>query len=155
MTWPPGSARLVRVCRLSSIRCGYVHFAAGDEPEEPPTATHQRAEDQSPPRFHQRAAAEVAAQAGLGEHGAAQVERVQDFYRQIFEYHKIFELVDDEAWPNIPVGPLGDQWRGVGGAQSTYYLINVATVICELMRTLHRVWAGRSHNGSRRAPTVR
>ena len=57
----------------------------GDESEEPPTATQQRAEDQSPPRFHQRAPAEVAAQAGLGDDGAAQVERVQDFYRQIFE----------------------------------------------------------------------
>jgi hypothetical protein len=100
----------------------------GDEPEEPPTATQQSAEDQSPPRFHQRAPAEVAAQAGLGDDGAAQVERVQDYYRQIFE------LVEDEEWPNAPVGPLGDQWRGVGGPQSTYYLINVATVICELAR---------------------
>ena len=33
-----------------------------------------------------------------------------------------------------PVGPLGDQWRGIGGAQSTYDLINIATVILELMR---------------------
>jgi hypothetical protein len=35
---------------------------------------------------------------------------VRDFYRQIFE------LVDDETWADDPVGPLGDQWRGVGGA---------------------------------------
>ena len=53
---------------------------------------------------------------------------MQDFYRQIFE------LIEDEEWPNAPVGPLGDQWRGVGRPQSSYYLINVATVICELAR---------------------
>ena len=100
---------VVKAMRRCSLR-------AGDEPEEPPTATHQRAEDQSPPRFHQRAAAEVVAQAGLGDRSAAQAERLQDFYHQIFEYHKIFELVEDEGWPNTPVGgPLGDQWRGVGG----------------------------------------
>ena len=34
----------------------------------------------------------------MGDDGAAQ-ERVQDFYRQIFE------LVQDEEWPNAPVGP--------------------------------------------------
>jgi len=99
---------VVKAMRRCSLR-------AGDEAEEPPTATHQRAEDQSPPRFHQRAAAEVVAQAGLGDRSAAQAERLQDFYHQIFEYHKIFELVEDEGWPNTPVGPLGDQWRGVGG----------------------------------------
>ena len=53
---------------------------------------------------------------------------MQDFYRQMFE------LVGDEAWRDFPVGPLGNQWRGVGGAQSTYYLMNIATVIWELMR---------------------
>ena len=45
---------------------------------------------------------------------------MQDFYRQMFE------LVGDEAWRDFPVGPLGNQWRGVGGAQSTYYLMNIA-----------------------------
>jgi hypothetical protein len=88
-----------------------------------------RSGETSGPGFHERDAAAIAEEASLGEHGLVQVERVQDFYRQIFE------LVDEEAWPDAPVGPLGDQWRGVGGAQSTYYLINVATVICELMRS--------------------
>jgi hypothetical protein len=100
----------------------------GDEPDGLPTATQQRAEDQSPPGFHQRDPAEVAAQAGLGEDGAAQVQRVQDFCRQIFE------LVEEEEWPNAPVGPLASQWRGVGSAQSTYYLFNIATVLWELTR---------------------
>lgn len=52
---------------------------------------------------------------------------MQDFYRQIFE------LVGDEAWPDDPVGQLGNQWRGVGGAQSTYYLINVGNMLWTLM----------------------
>lgn len=52
---------------------------------------------------------------------------MQDFYRQIFD------LVGDEAWPDDPVGQLGNQWRGVGGAQSTYYLINVGNVLWTLM----------------------
>jgi len=80
------------------------------------------------PRFHQRDPAAIAEEAALGEHGASQVALVQDFYRQVFE------LVDDEAWPDAPVGPLGKQWRGVGGAQSTLYLTNVAHVVTELMR---------------------
>jgi hypothetical protein len=80
------------------------------------------------PRFHQRDAAAIAEEAALGEHWPLQVAGMQDFYRQIFE------LVGEEAWPDDPVGPFGDQWRGVGGAQSTYYLLNVATVILELMR---------------------
>lgn len=82
-----------------------------------------------PPRpgFHERDAAALAEEAALGEQGQRLIERVQDFYRQIFE------LVDDEAWPDDPVGPLGAQWRGVGGAQSTYYLMNVANVVYQLM----------------------
>jgi hypothetical protein len=82
-----------------------------------------------PPRpgFHQRDPAAIAEEAALGGQGPLQVERVQDFCRQIFE------LVGDEAWPDDPVGPLGNQWRGVGSAQSTYYLINVATVLWTLM----------------------
>lgn len=52
---------------------------------------------------------------------------MQDFYRQIFE------LVGDEAWADDPAGPLGHQWRGIGGVQSTYYLINVANVLLTLM----------------------
>lgn len=84
---------------------------------------------EEPPRpgFHERDPSEIADQANLGEDGLLQVERVQDFYRQVFE------LVGDEAWPSNPVGPFGNQWRGVGGAQSTYYLINVGNVLCTLM----------------------
>ena len=78
--------------------------------------------------FHQRDPAAIAEEAALGEDGPTQVALVQDFYRQMFE------LVGDEAWRDDPVGPLGNQWRGVGGAQSTYYLMNIATVIWELMR---------------------
>jgi hypothetical protein len=97
-------------------------------PNGPPSTTQLGTDEDLRPRFHQRDAAAIAAEAALGQHGPIQVERVQDFYRQVFE------LVGEEAWPDAPVGPLGDQWRGVGGAQSTYYLINIATVICELMR---------------------
>jgi hypothetical protein len=82
----------------------------------------------SPPRFHERDPVAIAEEAALGEHGPLQVAGVQDFYRQVFK------LVDDEAWPDAPVGPVGNQWRGVGGAQSTYYLMNVANVVTELMR---------------------
>jgi hypothetical protein len=53
---------------------------------------------------------------------------MQYFYRQVFE------LIGEEAWPDEPVGPLGDQWRGIGGAQSTHYLLNVGTVVMELLR---------------------
>lgn len=70
--------------------------------------------------FHQRDPAAIAEEAALGEDGPTQVALVQDFYRQMFE------LVGDEAWRDDPVGPLGNQWRGVGGAQSTYYLMNIA-----------------------------
>jgi hypothetical protein len=77
--------------------------------------------------FHERDPSAIAEEAALGEHGPRQVERVQDFYRQLFE------LVDDEAWPDIPVGPPGNQWRGTGGAQSIYYVINVANVLWTLM----------------------
>jgi hypothetical protein len=79
------------------------------------------------PYFGQRDASAIAEEAALGENGPLQVKRVQDFYLQIFE------LVGDETWPYEPVGPLGNQWRGIGGAQSTYYLINVATVLWKLM----------------------
>jgi hypothetical protein len=79
------------------------------------------------PHFDRRDAAAIAEQAALGEHGPLQVKRTQDFYRQVFE------LADDEAWPDDPIGPLGNHWRGVGGAQSTYYLINVAKVLWTLM----------------------
>jgi hypothetical protein len=82
-----------------------------------------------PPRpgFHERDPSAIAEEAALGEHGPRQVERVQDFYRQLFE------LVGDAAWPDNPVGPLGNQWRGIGSAQSIYYLINVANVLWTLM----------------------
>lgn len=70
----------------------------------------------------------ISEQAALGVEGPTRVAWVQDFYRQLFE------LIDDQAWPDAPVGPLGNQWRGVGGAQSTFYLMSVATVLVELMR---------------------
>jgi hypothetical protein len=102
----------------------------------PPSADAEPGDDSSvttseePPRpgFQERDPSEIAEQADLGDDGRLQVERVQDFYRQIFE------LVEDQDWPGAPVGPLGNEWRGVGGAQSTYYLMNVATVLWELMR---------------------
>ena len=99
MTWPPGASGWSGYVGCRQYDADISTSSPGDESEEPPTATQQRAEDQSPPRFHRRAPAEVAAQAGLGDDGAAQVERVQDFCRQIFE------LVEDEEWPNAPVGP--------------------------------------------------
>lgn len=77
--------------------------------------------------FHERDPSAIAEEAALGEDGPHQIERVQDLYRQIFE------LVHDEAWPSEPAGPLGDQWRGVGGAQSTRYLINVVNALYMLM----------------------
>ncbi|WP_255773371.1 hypothetical protein [Mycobacteroides abscessus] len=79
------------------------------------------------PGFHERDPFVIAEEAVLGEHGALQVERAQDFYRQVFE------LVDDLAWPNDPVGPLGNEWRGIGGPQSTHYLINIAGILTTLM----------------------
>jgi hypothetical protein len=78
--------------------------------------------------FHERDPAAIAEEAALGADGPLWAERAQDLYRQIYE------LVEDEAWPDAPTGPLGDQWRGVGGPQSTYYLLNVLQVIYELMR---------------------
>lgn len=95
--------------------------APGDD-----TPSHN-SDDPQRPGFHQRSAAEIADEAGLDEHGARQVERTRDFYREIFE------LIGDTSWPDAPVGPLGDQWRGIGGAQSTYHLVNVATVLYQLM----------------------
>jgi hypothetical protein len=82
-----------------------------------------------PPRpgFHERDASAIAEEASLGKQGLLQVERVQDFYRQVFEQ------VGDEAWPDDPVGPLGTHWRGLGGVQSTYYLINIAGVLLTLI----------------------
>lgn len=82
----------------------------------------------SRPGFHKRDPASIAEEAALGEGGDGQVVSAQDLFRQIFE------LVGEEAWPDDPVGPLGHQWRGLGGAQSTCYLMNVATVLYELMR---------------------
>lgn len=61
------------------------------------------------PGFHERDPAAIAEEAALGQDGPLWVERAQDLYRQIFE------LVEDEAWPDAPTGPLGDQWRGVVG----------------------------------------
>jgi hypothetical protein len=90
--------------------------------------TSQPASVQPPrPGFHERDPAVLAEEAALGENGQLQIELVQDFYRQIFE------LVGDETWPNDPVGPLGTQWRGIGNAQSTYYLMNVAGALYQLM----------------------
>src|SRR5882757_6014882 len=97
---------------------------ASSDDTSPPISPDQP----SRPGFHERDPAAIAEEAALGEGGDTQVVWAQDFYRQIFE------LVGDEAWPNDPVGPLGHQWRGVGGAQSTCYLTNVATVLYELMR---------------------
>jgi hypothetical protein len=85
--------------------------------------------DFSRPGFHERDPAAIAQEAALGEHGPSQVAGVQYFYRLLFE------VVEDQAWPDAPVGPLGNQWRGVGGGQSTYYLINIATVLHRLMAT--------------------
>ncbi|MEC4858347.1 hypothetical protein R2325_23190 [Mycobacteroides chelonae] len=98
-------------------------IASDDDDTSPPASV-----DPPRPGFHERDASAIAEEARLGEEGPLQVERVQDFYREIFE------LVEDEVWPGAPVGPFGDQWRGVGGAQSTFYLMNVATVLWELMR---------------------
>jgi hypothetical protein len=92
--------------------------------DSPPPAS---VEPPRPSYFHERDAASIAEEAALGDQGQLLVERVQDFYRQIFEW------VEDEAWPDDPVGPLGIQWRGVGSAQSTYYLMNVATALYQLM----------------------
>jgi hypothetical protein len=100
----------------------------GDTPGAAPSLTQPSTDAPSPPRFHEREPAAIAQEAALGEQGLLQVAGVQDFYRQVFK------LVDDEAWPDAPVGPLGHQWRGVSGAQSTYYLMNVANVVTELMR---------------------
>lgn len=82
-----------------------------------------------PPRpgFHERDAAELAEEAELDEGGQLAVERAQDFYRRVFEF------IGEEAWPDDPAGPLGREWRGVGGAQSTRYLMNVANVVWQLM----------------------
>lgn len=102
--------------------------SGSDDTTDGASSTQLNADDHSQPRFHQRDPVTISEQAALGEGGPTRVARVQDFYRQIFE------LVDDQTWPDAPVGPLGDQWRGVGGAQSTLYLMNVATVIAELMR---------------------
>lgn len=85
-------------------------------------------DEQSRPRFHERDPAAIAEEAGLGEPWPSEIAGVQDFFRQIFEF------VGDPGWPDDPAGPLGDQWRGGGGAQSTFYLINVATAIIQLMR---------------------
>lgn len=81
-----------------------------------------------PTLFHERDPVALAQEAGLGEPWPTQLAIVQDFYQQMFE------VVEDEAWPADPQGPLGDQWRGIGGTQSTHYLINVSTAIRELMQ---------------------
>jgi hypothetical protein len=85
--------------------------------------------DFSRPGFHERDPAAIAQEAALGEQGPSQVAGAQYFYRLLFE------VVEDQAWPDAPVGPPGNQWRGVAGRQSTYYLINVATVLHRLMAT--------------------
>lgn len=96
--------------------------ASSDEDTTPPAPV-----ERPRPGFHEREAAELAEEAAFGVDGQLAVGRIQDFYRQIFE------LVGDEAWPDDPVGPLGTQWRGVGGAQSTKYLMNVGNVLWQLM----------------------
>jgi hypothetical protein len=102
-------------------------LSSDDQPGDDASSPHDSAEHPRP-GFHERDPVAIAAEAALSEDGPIQVARLQDFFRQIFE------LIEDEAWPDAPVGPLGNQWRGVGGAQSTYYLMNVANVIMELMR---------------------
>lgn len=77
--------------------------------------------------FHQRDPAVVAAEAALGPDGIEQVERLQDVYQQIFE------LIDEDRWPEYPEGPLATHWWGLGGQQSTYYLMSIAAVILDLM----------------------
>jgi hypothetical protein len=100
-----------------------------DEPDSPSDVPPEGTTFEfSPPGFLQRDPVAVAEQASLGPGGAAQVKGTQDFFRSAFE------LTGDKDWPDNPVGPLATHWRGVGGAQSTYYLINIAMVIHELAR---------------------
>jgi hypothetical protein len=122
-----GQARLRRVVCGRQYDAGMSTPSSDDTPSGASSLAQPGSDEHVRPRFHERDPAAIAEEAALGEHGPLQVARVQDFYRQIFE------LVGDEAWPDDPVGPLGDQWRGVGGAQSTYYLLNVAMVLLELM----------------------
>ena len=86
-------------------------------------------DDSARPYFHACDSAVLAEEADLGEDGPNIVWGVQDFFRQVFE------IAEDDTWPDGPVGPLGHQWRRVGGAQSTLYLMNVATMLLRLMRS--------------------
>lgn len=122
-----GRTRLRRAVGGRQYDAGMSAPLSDDAPGDEPSAAQPGTDEDFRPRFHQRDAAAIADEAALGKDGPLHVARVQDFYRQIFE------LVEDEAWSDDPVGPLGDQWRGVGGAQSTYYLLNVAGVLYELM----------------------
>jgi hypothetical protein len=84
-------------------------------------------DDDDRPGFLDRDPGTLAAEADLGPDGAVTVANCQDLYRQIFE------VVEDEAWPDQPEGPLAMHWKGAGGQQSTYYLMNIAQPIYSLM----------------------
>lgn len=99
-----------------------------------PTASSDEATTLSapfePPRpgFCEREAAELAEEAKFGGDGQLAVERVQGFYRQVFE------LVGEEVWPDDPVGPLGTLScvpSGVPNRPDT--LMNVGNVLSQLM----------------------
>lgn len=79
------------------------------------------------PGFLQRDPAALAAEADLGADGIAEVAYWQDIYQQFFD------LLGEEDWSHHPEGHLANHWRGVGGAQSTHYLINIARLIVSLM----------------------
>ena len=75
------------------------------------------------PGFHRRHPTELAAEAELGSDGAADVAIHQDNWRQIFE------VIEEEEWPDQPEGPLAMHWKGIAGPQSTHYIINIARQI--------------------------
>ena len=83
-------------------------------------------EDPAHTYFHNSDPVALAGAANLGEGGPEEVVQVQQFYRQVLEF------VDDVAWAEDPVGPLGNHWRGIGNGQSTNYLINIADMLQRL-----------------------
>lgn len=83
-------------------------------------------EDSAHTYFHNSDPVALAEAANLGDGGPEEVVQVQGFYRQVLEF------VDDVAWAEDPVGPLGNHWRGVGNGQSTNYLINIADMLQRL-----------------------
>ena len=100
-------------------------------------------EDSAHTYFHNGDPVALAEAANLGDGGPEEVVQVQGFYRQVFE------LVDDAAWAEDPVGPLGNHWRGVGNGQSTNYLINIADMLQRLAGNVSPGSVGQSFSASR------